>query len=47
MENLVNPNLAVMPLWMWVIFMYGLLSLVSRFTNFLCRDNKKHKNKRV
>lgn len=46
MENLVNPNLAVMPLWMWVIFMYGLLSLVSRFTNFLCNGRKKRSKKR-
>lgn len=41
LANLVNPDLAVMPLWMWGIFFYGLFSLVTRVTNFLCNDRKK------
>lgn len=47
LENLVNPNVCVMPWWCWMFLLYGIFTAVSRFTNFLCRGNKKRKNKRV
>lgn len=46
-QNLVNPNVCVMPCWCWAFLLYGIFTAVSRFTNFLCRGNKKRKNKRV
>ena len=46
MENLVNNNIAIMPLWMWGVFFYGLLSMVCKFSGFLCNGKKKRSRKR-